>query len=477
MSPPDPPSPGGVGSPAVGARDLLYSLYERRLSRHLRGVGERPRHVAVMLDGNRRWAREAGFVDVNDGHRVGAAKIADLLAWCEEEGVQVVTLFLLSTDNLTRPADELDPLLRDHRGRRRRARGPDGAVAGADRRRAGPAARRHRAPARRGGRAHGRAAAARAERGRRLRRPPGDRRRGAQAAAAPRRGGHVDRGTRRGARRRPHRRASLHLRPARSRPRDPHVGGAAAVGLPAVAVGATRSSGSARPTGPRSARWTSSARCATTPPDTAASVPNAASRKVATKLDGPDARMRRCRPVRVRPVRGSGGAVLADAWIRRFPRRPSLTAALGANLRAATTGEGGGTAPATARARTPEGVRARFTRRFTASPNYGDSEVVVVEVVVDARVEHVLDVVAAQDRSLDVGVDRDRDRGGQAERAQQRSGDAVRGLGDGVGGLLLGEVALRGVVVAVRQREGSGREDCGSRASDDDCSLLEHSLS
>ena len=95
----------------MGVRDLLYSLYERRLSRHLRGLEERPRHVAVMLDGNRRWAREAGFVDVNDGHRVGAAKIADLLAWCEDEGVQVVTLFLLSTDNLTRPADELDPLL------------------------------------------------------------------------------------------------------------------------------------------------------------------------------------------------------------------------------------------------------------------------------------------------------------------------------------------------------------------------------
>ncbi len=96
----------------MGARDLLYSLYARRLSRMLRSVDERPRHVAVMLDGNRRWAREAGFVDVNDGHRVGASRIADLLAWCEEEGVQVVTLFLLSTDNLTRPADELDPLLK-----------------------------------------------------------------------------------------------------------------------------------------------------------------------------------------------------------------------------------------------------------------------------------------------------------------------------------------------------------------------------
>jgi short-chain Z-isoprenyl diphosphate synthase len=65
-----------------------------------------------MLDGNRRWARDAGFVDVNDGHRAGAARIADLLEWCEEAGVEVVTLWLLSTDNLNRPAEELEPLLK-----------------------------------------------------------------------------------------------------------------------------------------------------------------------------------------------------------------------------------------------------------------------------------------------------------------------------------------------------------------------------
>lgn len=86
-------------------------MYERRLSRRLSSVDERPRHVALMLDGNRRWARDAGLLDVNDGHRAGAAKIADLLSWCEEEGVSLVTLFLLSTDNLNRPAAELDPLL------------------------------------------------------------------------------------------------------------------------------------------------------------------------------------------------------------------------------------------------------------------------------------------------------------------------------------------------------------------------------
>jgi short-chain Z-isoprenyl diphosphate synthase len=95
----------------VGVRDLLYSVYERQLSRRLDTVPERPRHVALMLDGNRRWARDVGFADVNDGHRVGAAKIADLLGWCDEARVEVVTLFLLSTDNLNRPPDELEPLL------------------------------------------------------------------------------------------------------------------------------------------------------------------------------------------------------------------------------------------------------------------------------------------------------------------------------------------------------------------------------
>ncbi|MFC5993899.1 isoprenyl transferase [Pseudonocardia hispaniensis] len=91
-------------------RDLLYSLYERELRRRLEGA-TRPRHVALMLDGNRRWARDSGLVDVNDGHRAGAAKIADLLEWCRAADVEVVTLFLLSTDNLSRAADELEPLL------------------------------------------------------------------------------------------------------------------------------------------------------------------------------------------------------------------------------------------------------------------------------------------------------------------------------------------------------------------------------
>ncbi|MCG8919982.1 isoprenyl transferase [Actinokineospora sp. PR83] len=89
--------------------DIVYGLYEKRL--YQQAGGRIPRHVGVMLDGNRRWAREAGFTDVNDGHRVGAQRIADFLGWCAEAGVEVATLWLLSTDNLTRAESELAPLL------------------------------------------------------------------------------------------------------------------------------------------------------------------------------------------------------------------------------------------------------------------------------------------------------------------------------------------------------------------------------
>ncbi|HEY6478618.1 MAG TPA: isoprenyl transferase [Streptosporangiaceae bacterium] len=95
----------------MGVRNLVYRLYERRLEASL-SPGAIPTHVGVMVDGNRRWARSAGFPDVSRGHQAGADKIFELLEWCEDAGVQVVTLWLLSTDNLARPAAELEPLLR-----------------------------------------------------------------------------------------------------------------------------------------------------------------------------------------------------------------------------------------------------------------------------------------------------------------------------------------------------------------------------
>src|SRR5215475_16176151 len=95
----------------AGVRNVLYSLYERRLVASLAGKPH-PHHVGLMCDGNRRWAREMGYVDPNDGHRVGAVKIKDVIRWCEQAGIGHVTLYLLGTENLRRPAAELDPLLR-----------------------------------------------------------------------------------------------------------------------------------------------------------------------------------------------------------------------------------------------------------------------------------------------------------------------------------------------------------------------------
>jgi short-chain Z-isoprenyl diphosphate synthase len=95
---------------AVAVSDLIYGVYERRLVASL-DRDRIPRHVGVILDGNRRWAADQGSSTAH-GHRAGAAKIEDLLSWCDEVGVEVVTLWLLSTDNLERPAAELDPLLR-----------------------------------------------------------------------------------------------------------------------------------------------------------------------------------------------------------------------------------------------------------------------------------------------------------------------------------------------------------------------------
>lgn len=91
-----------------GVRRVLYPAYEARLLRRL--PENLPRHIGVMLDGNRRWARAVGH-DTAHGHRVGAANIEPLLGWCDEVGIEVVTLWLLSTDNLNRPASELEPLL------------------------------------------------------------------------------------------------------------------------------------------------------------------------------------------------------------------------------------------------------------------------------------------------------------------------------------------------------------------------------
>lgn len=71
-----------------------------------------PKHIGVMVDGNRRWATLQGFEKAGHGHAAGAKKIVDFLGWCSDLKIDHVTLYLLSTDNLKgRGSQELDDLI------------------------------------------------------------------------------------------------------------------------------------------------------------------------------------------------------------------------------------------------------------------------------------------------------------------------------------------------------------------------------
>ncbi|MGV0836102.1 (2Z,6E)-farnesyl diphosphate synthase [Mycolicibacterium thermoresistibile] len=93
-------------------KEPAYRLYEMRLRQELaRSRSQLPRHIAVLCDGNRRWARDAGHDDVSYGYRMGAAKIAQMLRWCQDAGIELATIYLLSTENLQRDPGELAALI------------------------------------------------------------------------------------------------------------------------------------------------------------------------------------------------------------------------------------------------------------------------------------------------------------------------------------------------------------------------------
>ncbi|MFB6120363.1 MAG: polyprenyl diphosphate synthase [Halobacteriaceae archaeon] len=87
-------------------RRQVREAYERLLRREIDGV---PAHVAVIQDGNRRYARQRGG-DAHDGHRAGAETTADVLKWCADLGVEELTLYTFSTENDKRPAEERERL-------------------------------------------------------------------------------------------------------------------------------------------------------------------------------------------------------------------------------------------------------------------------------------------------------------------------------------------------------------------------------
>ncbi|MEU3645809.1 polyprenyl diphosphate synthase [Lentzea sp. NPDC034063] len=93
-------------------RDVLQDLYTRRLRRQLRHA-PLPRHVGMIMDGNRRWARQEGLANASLGHQHGAEHVQDVMAWCEDIGVHHMTVYLASADNLHKRDDDETRFLLD----------------------------------------------------------------------------------------------------------------------------------------------------------------------------------------------------------------------------------------------------------------------------------------------------------------------------------------------------------------------------
>jgi len=89
--------------------DVAYQAYEARLLQQVKG-GAVPKHVAIIMDGNRRFAREIGLSSI-EGHEKGRLKLEEVLDWCLEVGVRILTLYAFSTENFLRADAEVKHIM------------------------------------------------------------------------------------------------------------------------------------------------------------------------------------------------------------------------------------------------------------------------------------------------------------------------------------------------------------------------------
>jgi len=92
-------------------KGLIYRFYENKLLSEVRNIPP-PRHVGLILDGNRRFAIEKGLRTISEGHKMGADKLDEVLSWCEELKIRNITVWVFSTENLSRSQEEVKELLR-----------------------------------------------------------------------------------------------------------------------------------------------------------------------------------------------------------------------------------------------------------------------------------------------------------------------------------------------------------------------------
>ncbi len=87
-----------------------YKLYERWMQYQVKN-GNKPEHIAIILDGNRRWASEQMLDSPWIGHQFGASKVDRLLDWCLDLNVKSITLYAFSTENFQRSTQEVERIM------------------------------------------------------------------------------------------------------------------------------------------------------------------------------------------------------------------------------------------------------------------------------------------------------------------------------------------------------------------------------
>jgi ditrans,polycis-polyprenyl diphosphate synthase len=93
------------------ARKSSLAFWQRQAINFVK-IGGIPKHVAFIMDGNRRFAREKGLGNVVEGHTLGFESLLNCLEWCLEAGVEVVTVYAFSQENFARPKSEVDSLMK-----------------------------------------------------------------------------------------------------------------------------------------------------------------------------------------------------------------------------------------------------------------------------------------------------------------------------------------------------------------------------
>ena len=93
------------------AENILYRLYEWYITRDLKPE-KMPKHVAIIMDGNRRYSKLQGNMDVIKGHEIGVDTLEKVLDWSIELGIEIITVYAFSTENFNRPQHEVEGLMK-----------------------------------------------------------------------------------------------------------------------------------------------------------------------------------------------------------------------------------------------------------------------------------------------------------------------------------------------------------------------------